>query len=115
MMLIFAGVAMSLTFFAMMGRINMRRFLGYATYIDIGFTIIMFWLFAHTFSGAVAGAVAGLCMAIGLSVLRKIMGYERLQRRRFKLVWVLTPPTWTASRLMEKFNASQADKAIVEA
>ena len=94
-LLILAGFLMAATFFAMMGRICMRKFLGYATWIDIFFTIIMFWLFAHTFSGVVAGSVAGLCMALGLTLMRKTMGFERLQRTGFKLVWVHTAPTWT--------------------
>ena len=94
-LLILAGFLMAATFFAMMGRINMRKFLGYATWIDIFFTIIMFWLFAHTFSGVVAGSVAGLCMALGLTLLRKTMGFERLQRKGLKLQWVATAPTWT--------------------
>jgi hypothetical protein len=97
-LLILAGAMMALTFFAMMGRINMRRFLGYATWIDVFFTIIMFWLFAHTFSGVVAGSVAGLCMAAGLTLLRKTMGYERIQRKGLKFIWVSTPPSWTVRK-----------------
>lgn len=98
LLLIFAGVMMAATFFAMMGRIDMRKFLGYATYIDVFFTIIMFWLFAHTFSGVVAGSVAGLCMALGLTLLRKTMGYARLKRQGLKLRWVHTPPVWTVRK-----------------
>lgn len=101
LLLIFAGVMMAGTFFAMMGRINIRRFLGYATWIDIAFTIIMFSLFAHTFSGAVAGSVAGLCMAVGLSLLRKTIGYERLERHGWKYRWVITPPTWTIQKVAQ--------------
>lgn len=94
-LLIFAGVVMAITFFAMMGRINMRRFLGYATWIDIAFTILIFWLFAHTFSGVVSGAVAGLALTVGLTVMRKTMGYERLKRVGLRLQWVSYPPDWT--------------------
>lgn len=101
MLLIFAGIAMAGTMFAMMQRINMRRCLGYATWLDICFTILMFVILGHTFSGAVSGAVAGLCLAVGLSVMRKTMGYERLQRQRFKLVWVSTPPTWTTDKIKQ--------------
>lgn len=100
MLLVLAGVLMSLTFFVMMGRINMRRFLGYATLIDIVFTILIFWIFAHTFSGAVAGAVAGLCMAVGLSLLRRIIGYDRLCWSKWKLHWVHTPPVWTVRKVI---------------
>ena len=101
MLLIFAGIAMAGSMFAMMQRVNMRRCLGYATWLDICFTILMFVILGHTFSGAVSGAVAGLCLALGLSVLRKTMGYERLKRDRWKLVWVSTPPTWTVDKMKQ--------------
>lgn len=109
MMLIFAGIVMALTFFAIMARVHMRRCLGYATQLDLLFTAALFWLLKDTFSGAVSGAVAGLTLAIGLSVLRKLIGYDKLRVQRVKykvkLVWVHTPPTWTLNRLMEKTNA----------
>lgn len=72
----------------------MRKFLGYAGYVDVMFTILIFALFAHTFSGVIAGTFAGLFMAIGLTIMRNMLGYERLKRRGFKLVWVYTPGKW---------------------
>jgi hypothetical protein len=103
-LLILAGVMLAGTLFAMMARINMRRFLGYATMIDVLFTLIVFTLFAHTFSGVVAGSVAGLLMAIGLSVLRKCMGYEKLERRGWRLVWISYPPALAG--WINKFNGA---------
>lgn len=93
--LIFAGGALTLTLFLVMHRTGLLlRFLGYAGIVDIVFTVFIFALFAHTFSGTIAGTFAGLFMAIGLTVMRNMMGYERLQRRGFKLVWVYHPGKW---------------------
>ncbi|QWY83402.1 hypothetical protein [Rhizobium phage RHph_X3_9] len=99
--LIVAGFALTLTLFLVMQRTgHLRRFLGYAGYVDVLFTILIFALFAHTFSGVVAGTFAGLFMAIGLSCLRNVVGYERLQRKGFRLVWVAFPPKWNIKQTL---------------
>lgn len=93
--LIIAGSALTVTFFLIMHRTGMlRRFLGYAGWIDVGFTVLIFALFAHTFSGVVAGTFAGLFLALGLTTLRAVIGYDRLQRKGFRMVWVRTPGIW---------------------
>lgn len=100
--LIVAGFALTLTFFLVMQRTGyLRRFLGYAGIIDVLFTVLIFALFAHTFSGVIAGTFAGLFLAVGLTVLRNVCGYERLARRRvewykggFRVEWVYYPPKW---------------------
>lgn len=98
--LIVAGFALTLTLFLVMQRTGrFRRFLGYAGYVDILFTILIFALFAHTFSGVVAGTFAGLFMAIGLTIARNIVGYERLQRKGLRLVWVYHEPRWTMNNV----------------
>jgi hypothetical protein len=97
--LIVSGFALTLTFFLMMQRTGkLRKFLGYAGWVDVAFTVLIFALFAHTFSGVVAGTFAGLFLALGLTLLRKTIGYERLQwvkcgRFMWKLSWVYFAPT----------------------
>lgn len=97
--LIVSGFALTLTMFLVMQRTGkLRKFLGYAGWVDVMFTILIFALFAHTFSGVIAGTFAGLFLAVGLTILRKTIGYERLQLQRhhkvlFRLVWVYYPPT----------------------
>ncbi|AGC35574.1 hypothetical protein HOS22_gp05 [Rhizobium phage RHEph08] len=100
--LIVAGFALTLTFFLTMHRTGfLRRFLGYAGYVDVLFTILIFALFAHTFSGVIAGTFAGLFLAIGLTILRNTLGYERLHFERvawyrggYRMRWVYHPPKW---------------------
>lgn len=94
--LVLSGFTLSLTLFLVMQRTGyLRRFLGYAGVVDILFTILIFGLFAHTFSGVVAGTFAGLFMAIGLTALRNTMGYERLQRKGLRFMWVSSPGKWS--------------------
>ncbi len=84
--MIMAGFVLVVTMFVVMARINLLRFLGYSTIVDIAFTVLMFIMFAHTFSGVVAGSFAGLFMAAGLTLARKLVGYERLVFKRTGLV-----------------------------
>lgn len=103
-LLFIAGFLLALTMFVVMHRVCLKRFLGYATTVDVVFTIIMFSMFAHTFSGVVAGSVAGLVMACGLTLGRKIFGYERLEWRTWRYKWVTHEPTWVIPKLERKFN-----------
>ena len=101
--LIVSGFALTLTLFLVMQRTGkLKKFLGYAGYVDVMFTILIFGLFAHTFSGVVAGTFAGLFMAIGLSVLRNTIGYERLTWVKvgylYKLEWKQYPAKWSAKK-----------------
>lgn len=94
--LIVSGMALTVTLFLVMARTGrLKLFLGYAGWVDIIFTILIFTLFAHTFSGVVAGTFAGLFMAIGLTFARNILGYERIKRTGFRIHIVEVPPRWT--------------------
>lgn len=108
--LTFAALAMALTALFMMARINLLRFLGYAGAVDVIFSVAMLAMFASTFSGVVASALAGLFMTAILTILRKILGYERLVWKKwYKPTWEYTPPAWNirglADKLQEKVHA----------
>lgn len=97
--MIVAGLVLVCTMFVVMARINLRVFLGYSTVVDICFTILMFYMFADTFSGIVAASFAGLFMAGGLTGARKLLGYKRLKLMRtglvrFNIQWATFPPAW---------------------
>ncbi len=96
-----AGIFTVLTVLLMMARSNIRRWLGYANVADISFTVIMIYLFHDTFSGIVSAAFAGVFMSLMLTILKKTLGYERLQAVRTKwykgfmrLHWVRYPPRY---------------------
>jgi hypothetical protein len=97
--LIVSGFALSLTLFLVMQRTGrLKLFLGYAGYVDLIFTILIFGLFAHTFSGVVAGTFAGLFLALGLTLMRNLMGYERIGRKGIRFVIVKTEGKWAPGR-----------------
>lgn len=73
-----------LGFLIMMGRLNLKRFLGYPNLVDIVFTVLMLLMFEGTFSGMFVAAVASLFMSLMLWVLRSSIGAERLAIRRGK-------------------------------
>lgn len=108
--LIVAGLALTITMFVIMTRVNLLRFLGYSTIVDVVFTILMFVMFAHTFSGVVAGSFGGMFMALFLSMGRKLLGYERLQFKgrwfRLRYSWEYTAPTWNVPGLSERLMAA---------
>lgn len=92
--LLFAAIAMVVTFLLMINRLDLRKFLGYAGWVDLVFSFLMLALFANTFSGVVAASLAGVVMTITLEVLKRLIGYKRLVRRGFKLRWEYTPGAW---------------------
>lgn len=92
-----AGIVIVVAVFFTLCRIApLRRWLGYATIVDILFTVGMFSLFHDTFSGVMAACFAGLFMAVMLTALRKAIGYERMRIVRnglqFSTVWVSYVP-----------------------
>lgn len=90
--LIVAALVMAVALILMLARLDLRKFLGYSVIVDVAFTILMFMMFMGTFSGIVAGAFSGLFMTLLLYMLKAVLGYKRLERRGFKLVWVQYPP-----------------------
>lgn len=104
--LTFAALAMTLTALLMFARINLLRFLGYASAVDVVFSVAMLAMFASTFSGVVASALAGLFMTASLSFLRKVVGYEKLSWNKwYKLPsWEYTPPQWNIGGLKDKLE-----------
>lgn len=98
---IVSGFMIVLTMLIMMARSNIRRWLGYANFVDIGFTVIMMYLFHGTFAGIVSASFAGVFMGAMLWVLKGTLGYERLTLVRTKwyrgcvtLKWIYNPPRW---------------------
>ncbi len=66
--------------------IKLKKLLGLATLIDILFSVLMLIVFAGTLGGTLVAISAGLLMAVTLSVLRKIIGFEKLTFRGWQTV-----------------------------
>lgn len=78
---------------------GIRKWLGYAAVVDIAFTVLLVVAFSGTFAGMVVGTMAGLILAIVLSALKKILGYERLCVQGRRVFWRAYPPVWAGIRL----------------
>ncbi len=93
--LIIAAFVLVVALLVTMARFGLRKFLGYSAVVDILFTVLMFALFAGTYSGIVASAFAGLFMTMMLCGLKYAVGYERLERKGFRVRWVHYPAKWS--------------------
>lgn len=69
--------------------VPMRFVLGYATWVDVTFSILIVGAFHGTLSGMTAATMAGLLLALFLTAGRRIFGYSRLSLHRNGL-----HPTW---------------------
>lgn len=95
--LIIAGFVIVLAMLLTMARFDILKWLGYAAAVDIAFTILMFSLFAGTFSGIIAGSFAGIFMTAMLYVMRASLGCKKLRIKRTRLytpyiTWVYFGP-----------------------
>jgi len=95
--MILSGFIIVLALLMTLARMDLLKFLGYSTIVDILFTLLMFTMFHGTFSGIVASAFAGVFMTIMLYVLRGTIGCKKLKFRRckyglIKLTWVYYGP-----------------------
>jgi len=78
---ILAAVTVAATLITLSRVIGVHRLLGYATLIDVAFSILMIWVFAGTLGGTLVAITAGLMMAIVLSTARYFIGYDRFTFR----------------------------------
>lgn len=114
-MFIVAGLITVLACIVTMARSNLRRWLGYATAVDMCFTLGMLYMFHGTYSGIVAASFASFFMAISLTLLIRCIGYERAKVVRWHLVklptveWVYHPPVWGKNSLVSRLARGWAE------
>lgn len=70
----------------------LRRFLGYPVWLDIAGVCLMVLMLHGSTLGMLTGIMGALFFSAGIGVLRFFCGYERLQRRLGKWVWVSCRP-----------------------
>lgn len=75
---LFALCIVSATIITLARVMPFRMILGYATYIDVAFSVGMLGFFSGTLTGAMSAVVAGLLLAVTLTLGRKLIGYQRL-------------------------------------
>lgn len=70
--------------------ISWRLIFGYAVIFDVTFTVLMIKLFAGSVTGAASATLAGLFLAVALTIGKMLVGYERLAVRRIGLKLEIT-------------------------
>jgi len=87
MSIIFAGIIAAIAMIFLMLKMNLRRLCGYDIFIDIGFTGLLAWMLAGTFSGMVAALIGGAIISVFLYIVKQRIGAERLVFKNRKLQW----------------------------
>ena len=85
----FSAVCIVASVFVTLGRVMpLKVIFGYATIIDIVFTVVLLFLFHGSLTGTMSATLAGLMMALFLSTSRYFFGTARykLSRRGWVLV-----------------------------
>jgi len=85
-----AGIVTALAVIVVLAKIGLRKCLYFDIPLDISVTIVLAMIFAGTFSGMFAAIVGGLVFSVTLTVLKKVIGYEKPTRDG----WVMVPPKW---------------------
>tara|TARA_Y100000296_G_scaffold66371_1_gene78412 strand:+ start:40079 stop:40486 length:408 start_codon:yes stop_codon:yes gene_type:complete len=117
--LAFALCIVAATLITLARVVPFRLILGYATLVDVVFSMGMLGFFAGTLTGAMAAVLAGLILAVALTLGRKVFGYQRFALSRSggprraggfarNLMVVDFPPGWKVS--MQSPKAKQRRK-----
>lgn len=98
------GVVATVAFLVTACRVMpLRRLLGYGTALDVSFTLAVAALFYGTLTGLLVATFAGLCMAVTVTALRALLGYDRpaafyWDGLRPRIIWTRQPPRWSIPR-----------------
>jgi hypothetical protein len=91
------GVLSAITVMVVMARIDLKKFMGYPAIMDCFVTALLAILLYGTYTGIVAAIVGGLFFSFIVSIVRRVYGYKRLERKGFKWHWVEYNGTWLNS------------------
>ena len=87
MEMLLAGVISASAMIFLLLKLPLKRVCGYDFFIDVGFTFLLAWMFAGTYSGMMAAIIGGAIVSVFLFLAKKINGYEKLQLKDKKLTW----------------------------
>lgn len=87
---IFMGFLSTAAFLITLGRMDIRKFMGYPVLLDIVGTVMFAALFHSTLTGMMTAVIAALSMAFSITMYRRWFGYKRFNLRN--RVWVYYPP-----------------------
>ena len=72
---IWIGLLSAITLLIVMGRLGLRKFMGYPAIVDVLATTFLAMLLHGTYAGMAAAVVGGLFLSLAITVIRKTYGY----------------------------------------
>jgi hypothetical protein len=100
------GVLSAFVILIAMSRINLKKFMGYPAAMDVLVTVVLIWMLHGSYVGMVAAVIGGLFFSGMITVIRKMYGYTKLERKGYRLVWVEYNGTWY-ERVQTRLNNQQ--------
>lgn len=82
------GILSAFVILIAMSRINLKKFMGYPATMDVLVTVLLIWMLHGSYVGMVAAVIGGLFFSGMITVIRRMHGYTKLERRGFRYVWV---------------------------
>ena len=87
MEMVYAGIIAALAMILLLLKLDMQKVYGYSFLIDVGFTGLLAWMLAGTYSGMMAALVGGAIVSIYLYFYKRVNGYKKLKFEDNKLTW----------------------------
>lgn len=84
----FMGALSAFSVIIVMYRLGIRRFLGYPAILDASVVVVLGLLLHGSIAGMMAAIIGSLFFSLLITILRRIHGYERLERSGLTFRWV---------------------------
>lgn len=85
---IIAGVFSALAILFLLAKFDFKKVLWLDIPIDIASTVLLVAMFAGTFAGMMAAVIGGCIISVTLYTVKKLRGYKKPIRNKFKYEWV---------------------------
>lgn len=111
-MLTLAIASAVITFFALVlflhRFVSMRLLFGYAAFVDVFFTVLLFVVMSGTLGGELIATTAGLILALFLTVGRYVYGYSKVRWIKHIGFTTIDIPSPLKRNVKEKYHAYQS-------
>lgn len=87
MEMVLAGAVSAAAMIFLLLKLDLKKVCGYDFFVDVGFTGLLAWMFAGTYSGMMAAIIGGAIVSIFLFFVKKLNGYSQLKLINRKLIW----------------------------
>lgn len=88
MFYVVAGIVSAMAILFLLAKFDFKKVLWLDVPIDIISTVLLIIMFAGTFAGMMAAVIGGCIISITLYAMKKLKGYKKPMRNKFKYEWV---------------------------